>query len=170
VGKLNELMDEFVDEMDLLAIQISEVAIPSGDASAIDYSNDDAFLSSLFEASRYTFTEISNRIEHIKSLVREIKVQVMSGEEVTLSVHKNRVRDIDKNSAFVRVANASSLPEDYADKKQVNHYKEIEKLIIAYRSLILEFNACVNQYNLTRGRGLPELTPFASVDMSPLGN
>lgn len=153
--KLSELFDRFVDEMDLLAVQISDMVMQPENNENVAY-----------RTNCFSVSEVSCHIEEIQGLIELIRSGIKSGIEISLEEYKARVKEIDSNSKIVRLANAYVSSDKTKSETRIAHHKEMEKFISAYRILLLEFNSCVILYNQLNKE--KELRPLASVDVSPL--
>jgi hypothetical protein len=164
---LSSLLNTFVDEMDKLAYHICEYYKIQSNYSVTAEDSEEgtaliASLSSLTEGCLLCQAElIKMSLDHIQSVISsEINIPILE--------HQARIKELNKNTQFVRVANAAAQPDTSGtdSEEQLKHYKEVETLILAYRSLLLQFNACIHQYNSLHQRA--ELKPLASTDISPL--
>ena len=169
--KLSVLLDGLVDDIGALAQQISEISAPTGDSAAIQYGSDiSSFLSSLFAASKYTTDQIESRIKSIKDLLKLVKPLLTKDSFIDLKDHRSRVNSINGDTSFVRVAIKVSIDrtnELNNTAEAVAHHKKIETVVFGYRALLLEFNACIGEYN--RLHPDKTLSPLVSTDISPLG-
>jgi len=169
--KLAVCLDHLIDDIDGLSQQITEIASPTGNPAAIQYGSDTAtFLASLFTASKYTTDQIETRIKTIKESVRAIKLLLTKESYIEPKDHKLRVSTINGCTSFVRVSNKVSL-DLIADldnsSEATSHYKKIETVMLGFRSLLLEFNTCIIEYN--RLHPSQPLSSMVETDISPLG-
>jgi len=152
--KMSMLFDRFVDEMDLLAVQIVEIEQRKKQENITRYSN------------LFTFSEASSHIDEIQGLIEHIRSEIKPDMDISLKEYKDRVKEIDTNTKFVRLANAYVVSDGTQSEANATHNKKVGELITAYRTLLFEFNSCIIRYNQLNINN--ELKPLASVDVSPL--
>jgi len=152
--KMPMLLDRFVDEMDLLAVQIVEIEQREKPENINRCNN------------LFTFSEIFSHIEEIQGLIELIRSEIKPDIDISLKEYRDRVKEIDSNSKFVRLVNAFIVSDDIKSEAHAILHKKVGELITAYRTLLFEFNSCIIRYNQLNIDN--ELKPLASVDVSPL--
>jgi len=167
---LEQELKQLVDEITDIAVSIAEIAIPdfvptlNGDGSEVE--NLASMISSAFLSSKEYSVPINTAIEHAHQTISEIKQNMKYSHKIALSSIRRYITDIDNHTKFVRVAIGAATPKDFSDKAEVDHYKRIEELAIAYRHLLIKFNECAKEYNdLDLGS---EIKPPVSTDISAL--
>jgi len=168
-NELSESLDLFVESMDLLAVQLVELVNPSGNTEDITASDPEKFLSSIFTASKYNFQMVNSQINQTQFIIRQAKRMVAGKLPLDVKSHENRVKELNKNTNFVRTvcATVQPAPNTQPSEEETHNFNETMKLVYAYRSLLQQFNEVINEYNKSREPSQPELIAKASLDISP---
>jgi hypothetical protein len=158
-----------VDELETLADELCEFSSPSiiegRNSQCLEQLSDkDSFLSSLFTSSKYSKDIIMSHVETIKVYIRKVKGKLSPASILSLSDYRSLVSRLDSNLNFIKASLTAAKP-DVSVQASVDHYKEVESVAIAYKSLILQFNSCVVSYNALHP-DQEDLSPFASTDIS----
>jgi len=152
--KMSMLFDRFLDEMDLLAVQIVEIEQRERPENITLCSN------------LFTFSEVSSHIEEIQGLIDIIRSEIKPDINFSLQEYRDRVKNIDSKSGFVRLVNKFIATDETKTEAEAIIHKRVGELITAYRTLLFEFNSCIIRHNHLNIDN--ELKPLASVDLSPL--
>lgn len=161
---------QLVDELTGIAMSIADIAIPDFVPSLTDEGSEvenlASMISSAFLSSKGHSVPINAAIEHAHQTVAEIKRNIKFSHKLAQISIRRFVSDVDNHTKFVRVAVGAATPKDPSDEAEVDHYKRIEGLAIAYRHLLIKFNECAKEYNdLDLGS---EIKPLVSTDISAL--
>jgi hypothetical protein len=166
---LNELLDKFVDSMDLLAYQIREFSDPFCDPEDIDYEiTDDVYVSPQFRVSCYPMKTIMMQVETVNTVIKTARSKLARAVTIPKAEHQERTRKLNGKSNYIRSCYERTTPdsslEDY--ESQVAHQAKVEKLVAVYQDCLFKFNDFVIEYNRLHAEAI--LKPLVSVNMEPL--
>jgi hypothetical protein len=156
------LLDQFVDNMEQLAAEMMEFASPNGMTDVSSTMDDETFLFSLFASSEFTFKQVMKNILTVKEFTKQIKFKIATGD-IPLEEHSRRVYRLDRNLFIIRACVKAAEPYNSSVKADYDHYNEVKKVALGYKSLVNDFNELVKKYNTFNPKY--ELTQFASTDV-----
>jgi hypothetical protein len=163
MDNLDSLFDQFVEALQDIADKMFDSVGPFPEPDPDLFDNEDDYTMAVFASSRIVFDPLNKEISIVKDIISRVRRAIDKNWTTTNDFHRVRIRKVmfatEKfRMALYLVQNCGEPPESF---------KGVESVIIAFRSLLEQFNECIKIYNEIHpdSKLIPSSVPL---DVSPI--